>query len=160
MQSNTKLVNFIDLSMDEKKMILQWRNHSSIKQWMYDSSEILLKNHLKFIESLIGNKNKLYFLVKENNQAIGVIDFTNITTNSCEFGLYSSVDLKGYGKLLLSLVIDYAFNNLKVRKLIAEVFEENEKAIKLYETYNFIEKYSEEIKSKKVIRMELINENR
>ena len=62
-----KLINFIDLIYDEKKMVLEWRNNQNIKKWMYTQDDINLESHLNFIDSLKNSKDKLYFLVKKDN---------------------------------------------------------------------------------------------
>lgn len=162
MLDEINLINFIDLNLEEKKMILSWRNNPEIKKWMYDDNDIELNNHLTFIESLKTFKNKLYFLVKRNEAYLGVIDFTNIdmTAKNCEFGLYGNVDLKGVGKILLNAICEYAFNRLNVTSLHAEVFESNTKAIFLYEKFGFKETLKRIINEKKVICMELKNEDR
>ena len=160
MKNNIKLINFTDLTQDEKEMILEWRNHPNVKKWMYSSEDISLENHLNFIESLKTSSDKIYFLAKENNTYIGVIDFTNINVETCEFGLYQNTELKGYGKRLLESIIEYSFIMLKVKKLLAEVFSENEKAIKLYENFNLKEVTHKTVENQKIICMELENENR
>ncbi|EAH9361535.1 GNAT family N-acetyltransferase, partial [Campylobacter coli] len=67
----------------------------------------------------------------------GVIDFVNITTKSCEFGLYAKPNLKGVGQILMNEIIKYAFENLKVNTLKAYVFKDNRKALKLYQQNHF-----------------------
>lgn len=155
-----KLINFIDLSLEKKEMILSWRNHHDVKQWMYNTDDISLENHLGFIESLKNKTDKLYFLVEQEKEYIGVIDFTNITKYSCDFGLYSNIELKGIGKILLENICNYAFDKLKLEILKAEVFKENEKAIYLYKKIKFKEINSKIVNNKEVICMELKNENR
>ncbi len=49
--NNIKLINFTDLSQDEKKMILEWRNRLDIKKRMYTQNDISLEYHLDFIDS-------------------------------------------------------------------------------------------------------------
>ena len=139
MSKKITLINFIDLSLIEKKMILSWRNNEFIKKWMYNNKNISIKNHLDFIDSLNNQTDKLYFLVKENNSYIGVINFTDINQKSCTFGLYSNIELKGYGKVLLKTICDFAFDSLHVESLIAESFLDNSKAIYLYRKFNFLE---------------------
>lgn len=162
MLNNIDLINFTDLTLDEKKMILSWRNNPNIKQWMYEKSDILLENHLSFIDSLKNNTEKLYFLIKQKNNYIGVIDFTSINkdTKTSEFGLYANIDLKGVGKTLLSSICEYGFNHLGMKKLIAEAFVNNEKAINLYKRFNFKETTKKIVNNQEVICMELKNENR
>lgn len=157
MPNNIILINFIDLTLEEKKMILSWRNNHIIKQWMYNSDDISLENHLMFIETLKNHSDKLYFLVKKDDDYIGVIDFTNIDKNSksSEFGLYVNIELRGMGETLLNSICDYGFNTLNISKFIAEVFTNNEKAISLYKKFNFRETGKKTINNREVIRMEL-----
>lgn len=157
-----ELVNFIDLSLDEKNMVLTWRNHPNIRKWMFNQETISLDDHLMYIESLAGREDRVYFLVKKASQAMGVIDFTNIDYESkkTEFGIYSNPTLKGVGNFLMESILDYAFDVLKVNTLISEVFEENISAIKLYKRYNFKSVETKRVNEKYVIYMELTNENR
>ncbi len=60
-----ELINFVDMSLDEKKMVLEWRNHPNIRKYMYNRYTISLEEHLNYIESLKNAKDKRYFLVRE-----------------------------------------------------------------------------------------------
>ena len=157
-----ELINFTDLTLEEKKMILSWRNNDKVKQWMYNTDDISIENHLNFIESLKNTTNKLYFLVKENDIYLGVIDFTNISEKNCDFGLYANIDLKGVGVKLLDTICDYTFNTLNIKYLNGEVFKENIKAISLYRKFKFKFKEINKkiINNKEVLYMELKNEDR
>ena len=155
-----ELLNFTNLSLDDKKMVLKWRNSSSIKKWMLCQDEIELADHLSFIDSLKKRIDKVYFLVKKGSFPIGVIDFTGIDKKSAEFGIYANPDVKGVGRLLMRAVIDYAFSVLKVGTLKAKVFKENIPAIKLYKKYNFAEAGTKNLSDKNLVCMELKNENR
>ena len=156
-----KLINFIDLSQEEKMMILEWRNKIDIQKWMHTQNDISLEEHLDFIDSLKTIKDKLYFLVKKNNIYIGVIDFTQIKPNeSLHMGIYTNPDLKGYGKILLETIIYFSFEILKVEKIFSEVYFENERAFSLYKIYGF-KKYSQKrVNNKRVICMELNNKGK
>ena len=160
MNKTIMLSNFTDLTLDEKKMILSWRNNPTVKKWMYTQDDISLENHLKFIEQLLGKKDKVYFLVKQHSQNIGIIDFNNITLDRVDMGIYTNPDKKGVGKILLETIIDYSFEVLKVKTIYAEVFAENNKAHGLYKKYSFEEVNRKEVINKEVICMELKNENR
>lgn len=155
-----ELINFVNLSLEEKKIILNWRNNPVIKQWMYTIKDIKLEEHLSFINSLVERKDKLYFLVKENNNSIGVIDFVNITSNSLNMGIYVNPALKSKGSILLNEIVNYSFDVLKVKKIRAEVFSENIKAYNLYKKFGFIDSTRKTINKREVICMELIDENR
>ena len=115
------LINFVDLTLEEKKMVLAWRNHESIKKWMLDVGNITLKNHLKFISSLSMSKTKEYMVVKKDANYIGVVDFTDIdfTKRCADIGLYANPleKIKGAGSLLLEAGMKYAFEVLKLKTL-------------------------------------------
>jgi UDP-4-amino-4,6-dideoxy-N-acetyl-beta-L-altrosamine N-acetyltransferase len=156
-----KLINFIDLSQEEKMMILEWRNKIDIQKWMHTQNDISLEEHLDFINSLKTIKDKLYFLVKKDNIYIGVIDFTQIKPNeSLHMGIYTNPDLKGYGKILLETIIYFSFEILKVEKIFSEVYFENEKAYLLYKSYGFKEYAEKIVNNKKVICMDLNNKGK
>ncbi|TXE89773.1 UDP-4-amino-4,6-dideoxy-N-acetyl-beta-L-altrosamine N-acetyltransferase [Campylobacter volucris] len=128
------LKNFTNLNDFEKEFILQHRNNPNIAKFM-KNPYISHEEHLNFIQNLKNDYTKRYFLVYENDQAIGVIDFINITINSCEFGLYGIK--KGVGNLLMEEIKNYAFNVLKVKILKACVFKKNTKALNLYLKHDF-----------------------
>jgi len=113
-------------------MILEWRNSSEIKKQMLNQENILLENHLKFIESLKTKNNVFWFLVKENNECLGVINF-----KQNEIGLYKNPDKQKVGSILMKSLVDYGFNVLKFDKLVLYVFETNLKAINLYKKFGF-----------------------
>lgn len=159
---NIKLLNFIDLKLEEKEMILKWRNHPDIRKWMYNQDEIKLEEHLNFIDSLKLRKDKLYFLVKKEDEFIGVIDFLDLDKKEIFYGIYSNPNSKimGVGRILNEISIDFAFNSLKAHKLKLEVFEDNIQVRNLHKKYKFRETSQKYVNNKKVICMELENENR
>ena len=138
---DTTLINFTDLTITEKEKVLEWRNNKDIRKWMLNSKIIPLEEHLNYIDSLKLLTDRVYFLVRYRGEDIGVIDFTNIDfiNKRANFGLFVRPNGrgKGFGKILMKLIMDYAFNRLKIEELIAEVFPRNRVAINLYEKFNF-----------------------
>jgi len=151
------ITNFIHLTLNEKKMILTWRNNPTIQKVMHNKQKITLDEHINFIETLKISDSKKYFLVKEGDTYIGVIDFINISNNHAELGIYTNPNLKGYGKKLLNVLCSYAFDTMLLTKLYAEVYINNYKAIKLYQHFNF--KAITTDTNKGIYYMELANEN-
>jgi len=45
---------------------------------------------------------------------------------------------KGIGKMTMKRILDYIFKDRKIRRIYIEVYETNERAIKLYEGFGFI----------------------
>ncbi len=155
---SVELINFIDLSYDEKVEILSWRNHPNIRKWMFNKEPISLESHISYINLLKEKKDRVYFAVKQYGKFVGVISFTSIDLKNlkAEIGLYAKPTLKGVGKLLMQNILEYGFDKLKLKKLVSKVFEDNFSAIKLYKKFNF----KKIDKNNSLIIMELKNENR
>lgn len=158
----TSLTNFVDLSDDNKLMVLDWRNNENVRKWMHNSDVISKKAHLEFTDTLKNNKTKQYYLVSYNKNFIGVIYFTNIDSinKTAEFGIYSNPRLRGNGKILMDSICEYGFNILHLQEIIAEVFADNKRAITLYHHFHFKIMGEDFLNNKNILKMELKNENR
>ena len=92
-----KLINFTDLTDEQILMILRWRNDEQVAKYMKNKS-VSEQEHRKFIANLKNDETKRYFLVKEDSDYIGVIDFVDIAADSCEFGIYANPGQKTKAK--------------------------------------------------------------
>jgi hypothetical protein len=84
--------NFIQLTREEKIVVLNWRNSPDVRKWMYNRDEIDLESHLNFIKGLKERDDKYYWLVFDNmNQPIGVFNVVNIDKENdiAETGTYA-----------------------------------------------------------------------
>lgn len=134
-----QLLNLTTLDTGQLTLVLSWRNHPNIRKWMLRDHEISMEEHLCFIHSLKERPDKRYFLVQRSNDYLGVVDLTDITETDAEIGIYANPDLHGVGKYLISALIEYAHETLKLTRLIANVFADNEKAKDLYQKFDFVE---------------------
>jgi len=149
-----QLLDFTTLDTQHLAMVLAWRNHSNIRCWMLQSDEISMENHLQFVESLKNRAEKRYFLVQREGESIGVIDFTDITQNSAEIGIYANPDMHGVGEALMNALVEYGFSTLEVKMLIAAVFADNKRAKRLYQKFDFTETERTVYKGREMIIME------
>lgn len=150
-----RLLDFTTLDAERLTVVLAWRNHPNVRQWMLNTNEISSEEHFHFVESLKQRSDKRYFLVQDNNDYIGVIDLTDITQTSAEIGIYANPQMRGVGETLMNALIGYAFVTLKVKTLIATVFADNEKAKHLYQKFDFTETNRTLYNGRKMITMEL-----
>jgi UDP-2,4-diacetamido-2,4,6-trideoxy-beta-L-altropyranose hydrolase/UDP-4-amino-4,6-dideoxy-N-acetyl-beta-L-altrosamine N-acetyltransferase len=134
------LRNYVNLNENDKALVLNMRNHPEIKKWMYNQDSISNATHSEFIKSLERKIDRRYFLVKQNKNIIGSINFSKINLyNSVELGIYINpfVQLRSSGRLLESAASEYAFIELGVKKIKLEVFSDNERAIHFYNKCGF-----------------------
>ncbi len=144
-------INFIDLNEKQIRLVLSWRNNPVIKKWMFTKDDISFEAHLDFIESLKTNNQKDYFLVKQKDEYLGVIDL-----NGSFLGIYANPDKKKVGDILLNEIIKFAFETKKIKCLKAEVYKINSSATKLYNRFGFKTKNDDGT----MLTMELNFENR
>jgi len=150
-----QLLDFTTLDANQLTLVLSWRNHPKIREWMLHPNEISMEEHLQFVESLKRREDRRYFLVQREGKNIGVIDFMDIMEESAELGLYANPKMQGVGETLMRVLIDYAFVTLKVKTLIATVFADNERAKYLYEKFDFTERDRSLYNGREMITMEL-----
>lgn len=151
----TQLLNFTTLDQTQKELVLTWRNHPSIRKWMIHNNEISLEDHLHFIDQLSSTTEKCYFLVQKDSDYIGVIDLIAIDLNCAELGIYANPDMRGVGHILMNALIDHA-KKLGLSKLIAHVFVNNVRALRLYQRFDFTETNQTKHTHKKMITLERI----
>jgi UDP-4-amino-4,6-dideoxy-N-acetyl-beta-L-altrosamine N-acetyltransferase len=93
LQTYYSFIDFSDTSDAERLMILEWRNHPSIRSWMHTNVVIKMEQHLKFIEGLRNDVSRKYWLVKRKGVYVGVYNVINIANNEGESGFYLSPQL-------------------------------------------------------------------
>lgn len=132
-------VNFFDLDIKEKEMVLEWRNHLEIRKWMYYKDIVAIENHLQFIDRLKEDKTKLYYLVKRNNISIGVFSLVGIVDNIGEWGYYiaPSFHHKNLGVEFYYFVLKYIFESLNFSKIIGFTLIENKPANSFNDLFGF-----------------------
>ncbi len=91
------------------------------------------------------NKN-VYFGIedKSNKELVGIIFLSkiNMIHQTCWLGIFlgeESARGKGFGKEAVSLIVNYAFESLHLRKVSLEVVKTNKNAITLYKKLGFVQ---------------------
>jgi len=109
------------------------------------------------------DENIIYFIIMNDDQAIGSVELTitALSQRECTVNRFMIAEQwrsKGYGTMALNLLKEYAFNNMRMKKLLLSVAEHNVGAIKCYENAGFHE-YDRvsRIKLWKSILMEIVN---
>jgi UDP-4-amino-4,6-dideoxy-N-acetyl-beta-L-altrosamine N-acetyltransferase len=134
------LINFVNLSDQQKEMIRQWRNNDKIKNWMYSNHVISKEEHLNFIERLKKDNSNYYWLgQEENSDDIGVVYLNELDRKkkNAYLGIYTNPDKLKVGKILIQCLKALAFEIVKLRTLKLEVIDNNIRAIQFYENAGF-----------------------
>lgn len=140
--NNNYVNNFINLSDEEKALVLKWRNHESVRYWMYSTHVISKKEHLEFINNLKSDNKNFYWLVSDmSGNGLGVIYLQNYDMNNrnAYFGIYTNPERRGkkIGIILIECLKTIAFKIGNLHTLKLEVLDFNERAIKFYMDVGF-----------------------
>lgn len=118
------------------------------------------------------NKNEVLYLIEtvEDSKVIGHVGLYDIDfrVRKAEFAILiagENYQGRGYGSLSTKFMIDYAFNELNIRRLTLSLLSDNHRALALYKKYGFVQEgllKDEQFKNGKyhdVILMALLKNN-
>ena len=129
--------NFVCLTEDEKKMVLEWRNHEKVRSVMVNKDVISLEDHLKFINSLENRDDCYYWLVIDPTGVnVGVLDVVHIDWDKDvgEIGFYLNQDELGKGFQFMIECDYFVFSQLQLGNNLVTV-NINNKDIHIFNKY-------------------------
>ena len=142
---NIRLVSIADA---ERLVNFYQENHDHLKLWEplredgYHSSESWAARLITRVKEQENGQSAYFAAFDENEKIIAVCSLTNIIRGpflACHMGYAVAKDQEGKGvmKNLCGFVIDYAFNQLHLHRLMANYMPNNERSRCLLETLGF-----------------------
>ncbi len=133
-----------DITLEDTNNIIKWRNNPNVKKNFCIQSAFTVEGHTKWFNStILTGKTKQFIIVdKLKNKDVGSVYLRDIdyNNNKAEYGIFigeNDCRGKGLGSEAASLVIKYAFDELKLHKIFLRVFKENVIAINSYKKAGF-----------------------
>jgi len=133
--------HFSELSDDEKREILKWRNHPRVASQMRNTVPISKEQHFQFIENLPENPSRFYWRISSKDKRLGVFYLTHLDskTEEAELGIYKNpLIMDKVGIVLMKFLIHVAQKYLQLQALYLEVRVENRPALELYRKMHFL----------------------
>lgn len=134
------------LSIDDRQDILALRSDAEINKYLERQLSKTTEDAINFINKVNDNieKNIAFYwaiTLTETKTFVGTIclfDFSK--KNSCEIGYELMTKFQGQGimKEAAQVVIDYAFQTLKFKKILALTHYDNQNSTKLLTKFNFV----------------------
>ena len=124
------------------EMIRQWRTSTEIRKNFGDTLPYSAIQQRKWFEKISVDNSQFFFIAEFNNRAFGVLNIQNIDMKNgiATIGWYF-IDREVNSIHILqavALLIDYAFDELNIRKLYSDVLETNTKALTFNKKIGFI----------------------
>lgn len=107
-------------------------------------SKTVLKEYIKNSNTSISAYNQLRLVIEHKKKAVGLIDLFDydFKTKSAGIGIIVKEEFQNlnYGSESLDLLISFAWEDLDLLSLYANINSDNTRSIKLFEKFGFIKK--------------------
>lgn len=120
-------------------MLLAWRNHPSVRQFMFTQHEISLDEHLRWYERANQDPTRQLLLVQEESTCIGYVQFDRVTPGGIsQWGFYKCPEApKGSGQKLGSAALNHAFTALRLHKVCGQAIQDNQASVAFHRSLGF-----------------------
>jgi ribosomal-protein-alanine N-acetyltransferase len=143
----TERLTLRQLSIDDQNDILALRSDTEINQYLDRQPSTTIEDAIYFINKVNDNiklNNSLYWAITLTltKTFVGTICLFDLSEekNSCEIGFELMTKFQGQGimKEATQAVIDYAFQTLKIKNILAFTHCDNQNSTKLLTRLNFV----------------------
>lgn len=130
------------LQQEDLEMIRNWRNSKFVSDYMYTDQHISEEDQLKWFAKIGNDESCEYWLITFKDKKLGVAGIHDISPvlDSCYWTMYlgdTSLRGAGIGKKVEFNILQYVLETRGLNKLRCEVFESNDKVIKMHEKFGF-----------------------
>lgn len=134
------------MTIEDTDDIVRWRNSDRVRANFIYQTLFTKEGHLDWVKKYVDTGNVIQFMIceKDSGKAIGCVNFKDIDSvhKKAEYGIFIGDDDaigKGIGSEVASLAVQYAFEQLKLHKIILRVLPHNKAAIRSYEKAGFLQ---------------------
>ncbi|GAA4388193.1 UDP-4-amino-4,6-dideoxy-N-acetyl-beta-L-altrosamine N-acetyltransferase [Hymenobacter koreensis] len=130
------------LQHQDLETVRQWRNSEAVAQYMYHAEPITAEQQEAWFTSISADASKQYWIITHEGRDVGVANLyaINPAFQSCYWAFYlgeQNVRGSGIGAKVEFAVLEYVFTELKLNKLLCEVFVDNAKVVSMHEKFGF-----------------------
>ena len=120
-------------------MILSWRNSPNVRNYMFNSSIISLKDHSAWFSREKNNPRRHLLILEDESIPLGFVNLHQSESGeSGTWGFYSSPTApKGTGRSIGRSALTYCHEVIGLKQLTGDVLGFNEKSIKLHTFLGF-----------------------
>ena len=135
----TEICSIRPLGQSDLSTILAWRNHPSIRQFMFTQHEITLEEHMAWFQKADRDSMRNLLIVEEMQQPIGYVQFSQVGKDGvANWGFYVAPDSpKGTGRKLGATALNHAFGVLNLHKVCGQAIEHNSASIGFHQALSF-----------------------
>ena len=130
------------LGLEDITRVLEWRNLPEVATYMYTDHRISDAEHVRWFAAAMTDETKSYWIIEVNGEPVGVADLYDISRahKRASLALYIAdprVRGLGIGSATDRFLIRYAFEELGLEKLSAEVIATNGPGVEVHQNHGF-----------------------
>lgn len=128
-----------EMTADDLDMVRAWRNHPEILRHMYTRHEITAEEHKNWFAKNSVSEDVKLLLFEVNSEPLGYAKLDiSAKDQSTDWGFYLAPGApKGTGSKLGNAVLAFAFVDLRLETIKAEVIASNEKSVAFHKKMGF-----------------------
>lgn len=133
------------ITPEDTDLIVTWRNRDFVRKNFIYQKSFTREGHLHWLETMINTgKVEQFILCTKEDKPIGSVYLRDIDKEhrKAEYGIFIGEEDAlgcGYGTRAAKTMINYAFQELSLHKLMLRVLADNERARKSYENAGFVQ---------------------
>lgn len=134
------MITFKKLSEADLQQVLDWRTSEHVTKYMYTDIERNMDNQKKWFEVISNDHTQYYWMIQHKGISIGVISLNNVDRrhHKASFGYYiGDLNYAIIAGRIHPYLYNFAFFELGLNKLYAEVMSGNDGMMKMHRYYGF-----------------------
>lgn len=135
---NNLNVSFRKANKEDLMLVYNWSNDALVRQYSYNSERITLKDHEKWFNTKIKDKDTLFFIALVNNKPAGIVRYSI----EDEYAVVSILISKEYrGQKLAATFLKKAavlYFETQEKPIFAYIKKENSASVKAFESASYI----------------------
>lgn len=130
---------------EDEELIIKWRNTDFVRQNFIYRKPFTIEGHRGWVETMVKTGKVVQFIIcTKEGRPIGSVYLRDIDREhkKAEYGIFIGEEDalgKGYGTLAAEGMLAYAFEELKLHKVMLRLLEGNDRARKSYEKAGFVQ---------------------
>jgi UDP-4-amino-4,6-dideoxy-N-acetyl-beta-L-altrosamine N-acetyltransferase len=129
------------MTSNDLALVLSWRNHPRVRQYMFTQHEISPDEHRSWFERAQREAGRQLLVFESAGRALGYVSFSELHAGRvADWGFHISPEApKGTGTALGHAALEHAFRTEQFHKVCGRVLQSNIRSARLHLRLGFVE---------------------